>query len=204
MKRVYIATIALALSLFVAGAQQSSQTKLEMLENGSKVSQEPVIGVTKGGVRFYKEKDDLTSVIRIIPAKTEVLIISNQGNYLQVKDGEDIGYVETSKITVNQTTPPVQQQVVQQQVVQQEVVQTQPDNRMTYLENKYGKSVAARIYAGKIWKGMTTEMVKDAWGEPDKINKVVVQSAQMEEFRYRSTWLLMEKNVLKEWGPITK
>ena len=51
---------------------------------------------------------------------------------------------------------------------------------------------------------MTTDMVKDAWGEPDKINKVVVQSAQMEEFRYRSTWLLMEKGVLKEWGPITK
>ena len=98
----------------------------------------------------------------------------------------------------------MQQQVVQQQVVQQEVVQQQPDNRMTYLENKYGKSIAARIYAGKIWKGMTTDMVKDAWGEPDKINKVVVQSAQMEEFRYRSTWLLMEKGVLKEWGPITK
>lgn len=204
MKRLYIATIAVAMSVLLAGAQQSSLTALEKLEAGSQVQQQPVIGVTKGGVRFYKEKDDLTSVIRIIPAKTEVVIISNQGDYLQVKDGEDIGYVETSKITVNQATPPVQQQVVQQQVVQQEVVQQQPDNRMTYLENKYGKSIAARIYAGKIWKGMTTDMVKDAWGEPDKINKVVVQSAQMEEFRYRSTWLLMEKGVLKEWGPITK
>ena len=122
MKRLYIATIAVAMSVLLAGAQQSSLTALEKLEAGSQVQQQPVIGVTKGGVRFYKEKDDLTSVIRIIPAKTEVVIISNQGDYLQVKDGEDIGYVETSKITVNQATPPVQQQVVQQQVVQQEVV----------------------------------------------------------------------------------
>ena len=204
MKRLYISLIAVGMSVMMAGAQQSGLTTLEKLESGSQVNQEPVIGVTKGGVRLYKEKDDLTSVIRIIPAKTEVVIISNQGDYLQVKDGDDVGYVETSKVTINQTTPPVQQQAVRQQTVQQEVVQQKPDNRMTYLENKYGKSVAARIYAGKIWKGMSTEMVKDAWGEPDKVNRVVVKSVQMEEHIYRSTWLLMEKGVLKEWGPITK
>ncbi len=199
MKRAIIAAIAISVSVMVTGAQQNNLSTLERLENGSQVQQEPVKGITKGGVRFYKEMDDLTSVIRIIPANTEVLVISKQGDYLQVKDGETIGYVEAAKITVNQVTPPVQQQVVQQEVVQQ-----QPDNRMTYLETKYGKSIAARIYAGKIWKGMTTEMVKDAWGEPDRVNNVVVKSVQMQEMVYRSTWLLMEKGVLKEWGPVTK
>lgn len=204
MKRAIIAVIAISVSVMVAGAQQNSLGTLERLENGSQVQQEPVKGITKGGVRLYKEMGDLTSVIRIIPANTEIEIISNQGDYLQVKDLDNIGYVETAKITINQATPPVQQQAVQQQVVQQEVVQQQPDNRMTYLETKYGKSIAARIYAGKIWKGMTTEMVKDSWGEPDRVNNVVVKSVQMQEMVYRSTWLLMEKGLLKEWGPVTK
>jgi len=204
MKRAVIASIAISVSVMIAGAQQNNLNTLERLENGSQVQQEPVKGITKGGVRLYKEMDDLTSVIRIIPANTQIEIISKQGDYLQVKDGDSMGYVEAAKITITQTTPPVQQQAVQQQVVQQEVVQQQPDNRMTYLETKYGKSIAARIYAGKIWKGMTTEMVKDAWGEPDRVNNVVVKSVQMQEMVYRSTWLLMEKGLLKEWGPVTK
>lgn len=33
---------------------------------------------------------------------------------------------------------------------------------------KYGKEIATRIALGKIWKGMTIEMLEDVWGKPDK------------------------------------
>jgi len=198
MKRIFFAITCISLSIVLSGAVHPGSS-------AQSTNQEPVKGVTQGGVRLYKEMEDLTSVIRVIPANTEVVILSNHGEYFLVKDGDNTGYVKKDKIATGQANPPVvQQQAVQQQEVKQEVVQQQPDSRMTYLEAKYGKNIAVRIYAGKIWKGMTVDMVKDAWGEPDRINQVVVKSVKMEEYIYRSTWLLMEKGTLKEWGPITK
>lgn len=35
---------------------------------------------------------------------------------------------------------------------------------------KYGKEDGERIAMGRVWKGMTEDMLIDSWGEPDKIN----------------------------------
>jgi len=40
-------------------------------------------------------------------------------------------------------------------------------SRYTYLENKYGPSLAA-VVSGKIWKGMNAQMVKDSWAHQRK------------------------------------
>lgn len=34
---------------------------------------------------------------------------------------------------------------------------------------KYGKEDGNRVASGMVWKGMTEEMLRDSWGEPDKI-----------------------------------
>ena len=83
-------------------------------------------------------------------------------------------------------------------------VQNQPDDRYAALENKYGQAMAARIYAGKIWKGMNSEMVRDSWGTPEKTNRVVSGNTIKEEWIYRSTWLYFENNTLLGWGPVKK
>ena len=36
---------------------------------------------------------------------------------------------------------------------------------------KYGKEIGNRIAYKRIWKGMTDKMVRDGWGEPDRIEK---------------------------------
>lgn len=36
---------------------------------------------------------------------------------------------------------------------------------------KYGKEYGERVYNDRIWKGMTREMLRDSWGEPDSLNK---------------------------------
>jgi hypothetical protein len=209
MKKLLITSIAVLFSLVVATAQQERTQLLERLESGSQTQQQNLKGLTNGALRLFGEKDDLTTVIMIVPKGAEVEILRNDGDYLLVKYGDSQGFLLTEKVSVvQQAQAAVQQQVQQQQTVsaqqQQQSAGEQHLNRMTYLEYKYGKSVAARIYSGKIWKGMTTEMVKDAWGEPDRVNRMVVNSVLKEEMIYRSTWLLIEQGKLKEWGPVTR
>ncbi len=38
---------------------------------------------------------------------------------------------------------------------------------------KYGREIGQRVAYKQIWKGMTDEMVRDGWGEPDKIDRNV-------------------------------
>ena len=61
--------------------------------------------------------------------------------------------------------------------------------------------MAARLGAGKIWKGMSAEMVRDSWGSPSKINRVIGNNVR-EEWVYRNTWLFIENNTLVDWGPV--
>ncbi|MBE0675393.1 MAG: hypothetical protein IH591_12095 [Bacteroidales bacterium] len=212
MKRTILIFAAIALPLFLAAGQQVRTEMLEKLEQGAQTQQ--LKGVTKGGLRLFGEKDDLTTVIVIVPAGTEVDIIERDGDYLLVKHGDYTGYLIASKVEVKEQPQVARQMEVQQQQqaqVQQQRAQQQmqaqqqqirPENRMTYLEHKYGRSIATRIYAGKIWKGMAPDMIKDAWGEPDRINTVTTGNVVKEEWIYRSTWLLIEQGKLKEWGPV--
>jgi hypothetical protein len=87
---------------------------------------------------------------------------------------------------------------------QTEPVQEQQQSRFSYLENKYGSNMANRIFSGKIWKGMNSEMVKDSWGTADKINRIISGNITKEEWIFRNTWLYFENNTLLEWGPVKK
>jgi 16S rRNA C1402 N4-methylase RsmH len=80
----------------------------------------------------------------------------------------------------------------------------EPQDRFTYLENKYGTNMANKLIAGKIWKGMNAEMANDSWGTADKINRIISGNIVKEEWIFRSTWLYFENNTLLEWGPVTK
>jgi len=39
-----------------------------------------------------------------------------------------------------------------------------------YFLKKYGKKIGNRILNGQVWKGMTEEMLRDSYGEPDNVN----------------------------------
>jgi hypothetical protein len=97
--------------------------------------------------------------------------------------------------------PAARPQPVQEAQVQQQQPQV---SRFTYLESKYGSSMAAKLVSGKIWKGMNAEMVRDSWGKPQKINRVIAGNTIKEEWIYSSTWLYIENDNLVEWGPIRR
>ena len=64
--------------------------------------------------------------------------------------------------------------------------------------------MASRLIAGKIWKGMSGEMVRDSWGKPLKINRVISGNTVKEEWIYKTTWLYIEDDLLMTWGPVQK
>jgi hypothetical protein len=200
------------LLILIGIAVQAQVNRTEVLQNLEKSQlsghDQTVVATLKSSSRLFGDPNDLTSVILIIPAGDTVSVLGGDSTYLHVVYKEDEGYILKRHAVINETSvfiPQVKQpvQVQQDQPVQEEQpVQQQQVSRFTYLENKYGTNMAARLNAGKIWKGMSAEMVKDSWGKPVKINRVIGNSNVKEEWIYRNTWLYIENNYLVEWGPI--
>jgi hypothetical protein len=129
----------------------------------------------------------------IIPAGAVVSVLDSDSAYYHVDYEENEGYI-FRKHAVPDKAPA--------SFAASQPVQAESDSRYDQLESKYGSSMAARIYAGKIWKGMNSEMVHDSWGSAQKINRVVSGNIIKEEWIYRSTWLYFENNTLIQWGPV--
>ena len=205
MKKV-IFLVFLIICVLPAKAQASKADILQNLEQKKTVEQNAIITATlKSSSRLFKAKEDLTSVIIVIPSGSTVTVIGSDSTYLHVTYEENEGFIlkrhaVIDKSPVVSTKAPASQPKVQET----QPLQTQVMGRFSYLENKYGTSMAARLFAGKIWKGMNSEMVKDSWGAALKINREVSGNILKEEWIYKNSWLYLENNTLVDWGPLTK
>jgi hypothetical protein len=205
MQKIFISALVIAMGL-TSNAQSSRTETLEMLEQTNRSQQETKVTATlTSSSRLFGAKDDLTTVILIIPSGSTVTVLGSDSTYLQVAFEENEGYIfkrhaVIDKIQVN--TPQTNQS--QQEVQETQPVQDQQVSRFSYLESKYGSTMAARLSSGKIWKGMNAEMVKDSWGTAEKINRVISGNIIKEEWIFKFTWLYFENNKLVEWGPIRK
>jgi len=225
MKKIIIA-LTLILSIY---SGQTFAKKAELLQNSDlsqTINQQNIVTATlKSSSRLFKVKEDLTSVIIIVPKGSTVKILGSDSTYYRVAYEENEGYIfkehaiidkepanfsELTKkrevaeygATREKQQPPQEQPQKQQQQQQQQPAQDLQRSRFSYLENKYGSSMAARLIAGKIWKGMNSEMVKDSWGAALKINRSINENVVREEWIYKTTWLYFENNTLVDWGPI--
>ena len=196
--------MSLFLFVIIAVKAQGSRTDvLQDLEKNQPSKQDQQVTATlKSASRLFGTKDDLASVILIIPSGSIVNVLESDSTYFKVGFEENEGYIFKRDAIINnipvEITPSNQQ--VNPQQVEQPAEQRQV-SRFTYLENKYGTNMAARLAAGKIWKGMSAEMVKDSWGSPAKINRIIGNVVK-EEWIYKNSWLYIENNTLVDWGPI--
>jgi hypothetical protein len=201
MKRLSFVFIFLTLAL-VAGAQADKVGTLQGLESGTTVNQgSGLMGIMKSASRLFGAKDDLTSVLMIVPAGDTVTVIGSDSTYFHVQYYDSEGYIMRKHVNV-QTTQAQQSQTGQQIDTQAAQQNYDQGNRFSYLENKYGTNMAARLISGKIWKGMTSDMVRDSWGNPGKINRVIETNVIKEEWIFSNTWLFFENDVLSQWGPV--
>jgi hypothetical protein len=199
----------LLLTIFIsAGAQLSRTELLQSLEKNQSAGQQVTITL-KSASRLFADSHDLTSVITIIPSGSIVSVTGYDSTFLQVNYEGENGYIYATHAILNKTpvtnTPAASLPVAQEdQEVHRETAarQQQQSSRLSSLIKKYGYNIAGKIYDGKVWKGMTAEMVQDSWGSPRKITRVVSDNIIKEEWFYRTTWLYIQNNILAEWGPI--
>lgn len=204
MKKIFSIAL-LGIAAFTLKAQTNKVDQPQALEQNQSDNQNiTATAKLKAASRLFATKDDLTSVILIIPADSLVSVLDSDSTYLHVVYEDNEGYIfkhQAVLIEAQDNTPqPVQSAP---RVQENEQVQEQQQNRLSYLENKYGSGMASRLYQGKIWKGMNADMVKDSWGNPGKINRSVNGNTIKEKWIFRNTWLYFENNTLLEWGPVT-
>lgn len=187
-------------------AQTNKADQLQALEKNQPYNQNVTLTATlKSSSRLFRTRDDLTSVIMIIPSGSTVDVLGSDSTYLHVTFEDNEGFILKRHAVMDKTPVNVSQTIQSQQPVQEvQPAQEQQDSRFSYLENKYGSNLAARLMAGKIWKGMNSEMVSDSWGTAEKINRVISGNVIKEEWIFKNSWLYFENNTLVEWGPVRK
>jgi hypothetical protein len=205
MKKVIFISLLLIASASLL-AQTNKVDRLQALEQNQNANQNTATTATlKNSSRLFATKDDLTSVITIIPADSSVIVLDSDSTYLHVQYDNSEGYIFNRHVILNKVAVKVNQVAQPEQSMQNsQPVQEQKDSRYSYLENKYGSNMAAKLSSGKIWKGMNAEMVKDSWGTAEKINRIIDGNTVKEEWIFRNTWLYFENNTLLEWGPVKK
>jgi hypothetical protein len=204
MKKL-IFTLSLVLIIITVQAQGNRTAILEQLESNQPASQDQQVTATlKSASRLFGAKEDLTSVILIIPKGSVVEVLGSDSTYYKVGFEENEGYIFKRDAVIDKAAVEVTKQVKQESVKQQgQQADERQVSRFTYLENKYGTNMAARLYAGKIWRGMTAEMVRDSWGAPLKINREIGNTVK-EEWIFKNTCLYIDNNTLVKWGPIQR
>jgi hypothetical protein len=211
MKKIFIVPL-IVICAIPLNAHANKIDQLQALEQKQSVNQnitvnqDTVVTATlKSASRLFADKNDLTSVIVIIPADSIVEVLDSDSTYLHVVYQDNEGFIFKRQAIINSQVTDVNQNTQFQNADQNsQPVQEQQQSRFSYLGNKYGSNMAARLNAGKIWKGMTAEMVSDSWGTADKINRIISGNVVKEEWIYRTTWLYFENNTLLEWGPVRK
>lgn len=154
-------------------------------------------GVTSSGCRLYSDIGNLSSVIAIIPIDTRIFIVDIMDEYYYIKTENNQGFVKKSKIKPDQSFIEKSPEVKTQQDTA-----TGFSNKLEYLRYTYGWETAQKIFDHKIWRNMTTNMVKDSWGRPDKIIRRINSERVKEEWFYPSTYLIFLNDKLTEWGPV--
>jgi len=197
-------------ALFIIGAlsinaQTDKVDLLQSLEANQYQGQDMAPTATvKSSTRLFRIKEDLTSVIVIIPSGSVVTVLDSDSTYFHVAFDENEGYIFRKHAVMDKAPSTFKEMQATQSKNDMAPVQVVTDSRYEALESKYGSSMAARLYAGKIWKGMNSEMARDSWGAAEKVNRVINGNVIKEEWIYRSTWLYFENNTLLEWGPVKK
>jgi len=205
MKKIILFSI-MIIAAFSIPTQANKAGKLQILEKNQQVNQNDTLTATvTSSTRLFGSKDDLTSVIIIIPSGSTVGVLDSDSTYLHVVFEENNGYIFKRHAVINKTEPSNSQSIQYEEAApKSQPVQQQQVSRFTYLESKYGSNMAAKIMAGKIWRGMDAEMVTDSWGTGEKTNRVISGNVVKEEWIYKNTWLYFENNILIDWGPVNK
>jgi hypothetical protein len=211
MKNLLIALLFLVPAFTLSGQPSEKVSVLQGLEeNRQPDNDQPKTATLKSAARLFGDKNDLTTVIVVIPSGSKVTVLGSDSLYYKVSYDDAEGYIYKRQAIIDKSETPeplVKPSEPVRENRQENLNNTRQNNqsgqtsRFSYLENKYGTSLAVRINSGKIWKGMSAEMVRDSWGSPLKINRVISGNVIKDEWSFKNTTLYFQDNTLVQWGP---
>jgi len=65
--------------------------------------------------------------------------------------------------------------------------------------SRYGKEAGGKVAMGQIWTGMTEEMMRDSWGEPDSITVNDQKWGKYSQWYYGDITYFFKDGKLFEW-----
>ncbi len=209
MKKYFSVVALLILSLSLIAQENKSDVLQNLEKNNKEQGVQPQTATIKSATRLFGTREDVSSVITVLPSGTSVGILAEDSTYYKVDANGDQGWIFRKDALIDNATTrdlksarQMYNQYDNELQTQKSADNTRPGTRQAYLENKYGSSMAKLLLAGKIWKGMTGDMVRDSWGSPSKVNKTFEGNLAKEEWTYKNTWLYIENDILTDWGPV--
>jgi hypothetical protein len=71
--------------------------------------------------------------------------------------------------------------------------------RYSFYTRKYGQENGNRVFEGKVWKGMTENMLKDSWGKPDKTHQNNYKWGVFTQWYYGDITYFFKNGKLTDW-----
>lgn len=150
-----------------------------------------------------REAPDVASEIKYrVPKGTLLEVIGSNKEYLKVKYNSMEGYLiyflvssygsEFSAFVQNAKKIEEERKRIEEQKIKAE--------RKAALTKKYGSSAATRVLEGKIWIGMTEQMLLESWGRPDDINTTVTRYGTSKQFVYGlGRYVYVKNGIVDSW-----
>lgn len=69
---------------------------------------------------------------------------------------------------------------------------------------KYGKEIASRMALGRVWKGMTIEMLEAEWGKPDRSHTDKHPWGVFTQLYYGDITYFFKNSILTDWEESSK
>ena len=116
---------------------------------------------------------------------------------------DEMKQLESKKVELNSEISTLKTEIDSLNKIIPELRQELADGYRELFELKYGEEIGWRIINKRIWKGMTDEMVKDGWGEPDRIDKNVEAWGVFTQWIYGDIIFFFRDGKLTDWqeGP---
>ncbi|HHJ09769.1 MAG TPA: hypothetical protein ENK25_02630 [Bacteroidetes bacterium] len=153
-------------------------------------------GKIKHTARMFSDMENVSSVVLYIPADSTVQILQPVKDYFLIHYQGIDGYILQKKVeNYTEILKEFNQPATDRQARQNQV----NDSRYRQMVSKYGNEIGEKIFEHKIWKGMTTSMVRDSWGTPRTINHYIHINRVKEEWIYPKYILVFWDNRLTSW-----
>lgn len=101
-------------------------------------------------------------------------------------------YLTSEKAVIKSEIDSLKEHII---FLEQEIEET----KLKLYIKKYGQEDGMRVASGQIWKGMSEKMMRDSWGEPDKIDKNIEKWGVFTQWYYGDIIYFFRDGILTDW-----